>query len=510
VDTARASALETSARGVELLPAGDGFAMSCEVVACGANGKPDAIGNQPTCDGLHPALVSLGKEGAMRGRSLFSIGASEPAMAWDAQCDETSCMALAAEGAGRVAHLHTVAAQIATKSTSQEPVAAVVPIEKKPLSADAQTVTDGQSVADIAVTKLGDAELVLVLKNSVDDATKKGGGAELSSRVIDKSGATSPAQVLSPRALPVGGVSVTAAKKPEDGAVVAWAARENGFTQVHVTKVDKHGKKTNDALLTTTQADSSDVAIVRVPQGYLVSWVDNRNKNGEVYATIINTELQRIGREERITNAPGDATDVTLTPIGEDVLVAWADTRDSTDDGFADIYTALVSNHDAKKKGPEVRVLATAAHSRSPSTLVVADNKLAIAWIEDVPGGQDGAPATAAPGAQGAMLAFLDAKGAVLGSPARLAPSARGSAISVTLGMGRVPSAVVARAGLDDVALDWFDLTRDKPSAVPLGLLDGPPSMDVSLALGAEALYFSDEGPEAKDRRARRLKVNLP
>ena len=31
---------------------------------------------------------------------------------------------------------------------------------------------------------------------------------------------------------------------------------------------------------------------------------------------------------------------MTLTPIGEDVLVAWADTRDSTEDGFADIYAA--------------------------------------------------------------------------------------------------------------------------------------------------------------------------
>lgn len=508
VEGARVSALETSARGVDLVPAGAGFAMSCEVVSCGANGKPDAIGNQPTCDGLHPALVSLGKEGAMLGRSLFSIGTSEPGMAWDAQCDGTSCLALAAEAAGRVAHLHTVSAQVSVKPSSQEPVAAIVPLDKKPPTADAQTITEGQSVADVAVTKLGDSELVLVLKNSVDDV-KKNGGAELSSRLVDKTGALSPAQVLSSRALPVGGVAVASGKKPEDGAVVAWAARENGFTQIHVTKVDKRGKKTNDALLTTTQADSSDVAIVRVPQGFLVSWVDNRNKNGEVYATIINGELQRVGREERITNAPGDATDVTLTPVGEDVLVAWADTRDSTEDGFADIYAALLSNHDAKKKGPEVRVLATAAHSRSPSTLLVGD-KIAIAWIEDVPAGQDGAPATAAAGAQGAMLAFLDAKGAVTGSPARLPPSARGSAIAVTLGMGRVPSAVVARAGLDDVALDWFDLSREKPSAVPLGLLDGPPSMDVSLALGSDALYFSDEGPEAKDRRARRLRVNLP
>ncbi len=509
VETARVSALETSARGVDLLPAGNGFAMSCEVVACGANGKPDAIGNQPTCDGLHPALVSLGKEGALRGRSLFSIGATEPGMAWDAHCDDTSCIALAAEGAGRTAHLHTVVAQVSAKSASQEPVAPVVPVEKKPLAADAQTITDGQSVADVAQVKLGDTDLVLVLKNSVDDATKKNGGAELSARVVDKSGALSPAQVLSTRALPVGGVAVAAAKKPEDGAVVAWVARENAFSQVHVTRVDKHGKKTLDALLTTTQADSSDVAIARVPQGYLVSWVDNRNKNGEVYATIINTDLQRIAREERLTTAPGDATDVTLTPIGEDVLVAWADTRDSTEDGFGDIYSALVSNHDAKKKGAEVRVLATAAHSRSPSILTIGD-KIAVAWIEDVPAGQDGAPATAASGAQGAMLAFLDAKGAVTGSPARLPPSARGSAIAVTLGTGRVPSAVVARAGLDDVALDWFDLSHDKPSAVPLGLLDGPPSMDVSLALGIEALYFSDEGPEAKDRRARRLHVTLP
>lgn len=513
VESARVSALETSARGVDILPTASGFAMSCEVVACGSQGKTDAIGNQPTCDALHPALISLGKQGAMRGRSLFSIGTTEPGMAWDAHCDQTSCIALAAESAGRVAHLHTVAAQVSEKSVSQEPVAAVVPVEKKPLVADASTITEGQSVADVAVTKLGDSELVLVLKNSVDDSTKKNGGAELTSRLVDKNGVASPVSILSPRALPVGGVSVAASKKPEDGAVVAWVARENGFTQVHVTRVDKKGKRTNDALLTTTQADSSDVAITRVPQGFMVSWVDNRNKNGEVYATIISPELQRITREERITNAPGDATDVALTPIGEDVLVSWADTRDSTEDGFADIYVALLSNHDAKKQGSELRVLATAAHSRSPVTLTLGDKgaeKIAIAWIEDVPSGQDGAPPASAPGAQGAMFGYLNEKGVLIGSAARLPSSSRGVAIGVTLGVQRVPSAIVARAGQDDVALDWFDLSREKPSAVPLGLLDGPPSMDVSLALGSEALYFSDEGPEAKNRRARRLHVSLP
>jgi hypothetical protein len=503
VDPARVSAIETSSRGVELARAGAGFGLVAEVSSCAENERaPEA-----PCDAMHPALMSMAKGGGIIARTVLSLGNTSPSMAWDSQCDDKGCVLLAAEAAGRVAHVHTLDVPVADKPASSDVVAAIAPAtERRAPLADAVTLTEGQSVADIATAALGDVDLVAVVMSTVDDATKKDSGAELVTRIIDKNGVAQPAQTITTRALPVGGVALAAAGKPDDGAVLAWVARENGHAQVHVTKLDKRGKKTNDALFTTVAADSSDVAIVRVKQGYLVAWVDTRNKNGEVYAAIINTELMRITREERITTAPGDASDVTLALVGENVVCAWADPRDSADDGFADIYVAALSAHDGKKIAPETRLLPTATHSRSPQIMAAGD-KAFIAWVEDVPA----TPDATAPAALGAMLASVDAKAAIATAPVRLAPSARGAAVSVTLGKGKVPYAIAARSSPDDVALDWFDLSHEKPSApVPLGVLDGPPSMDVSLATSGEALYFSDEGPHAKDRRSRRLRVSLP
>jgi hypothetical protein len=512
VDPARVSAIETSSRGVELARAGAGFGLVAEVSSCADNERaPEA-----PCDAMHPALMSMAKGGGILARTVLSLGNAAPSMAWDSQCDDKACVLLAAEAAGRVAHVHALDVPVADKPTSSEPVAAIAPTEHRSPLSDATTLTEGQSVADIATAQLGDVDLVAILMSSVDDATKKDSGSELVTRIVDKNGVAQPAPgrdvpsggatTVTTRALPIGGVALAPAGKPDDGAVLAWVARENGHAQVHVTKLDKRGKKTNDALFTTVAADSSDVAIVRVKQGYLVAWVDTRNKNGEVYAAIINTELMRISREERITTAPGDASDVTLAVVGDNVICAWADPRDSADDGFADIYVAALSSHDAKKAGPETRLLATATHSRSPQIMTAGDTAF-IAWVEDVPA----TPDATAPAALGAMLASVDAKGATVSAPARLAPSARGAAVSVTLGKGKVPYAIAARSSPDDVALDWFDLSHEKPSApVPLGVLDGPPSMDVSLATSGESLYFSDEGPHAKDRRSRRLRVSLP
>jgi hypothetical protein len=503
VDPARVSAIETSARGVELARAGAGFGLVAEVSSCT---ETERSAPEAPCEAMHPALMSIAKGGGILARSVLSLGASAPNMAWDAQCDDKGCSMLAAEAAGRVAHVHSLTVAVADKPSSSEPVAAVAPAERKSPLAEATTLTEGTSVADIATSPLGDNDLVAILMSTVDDASKKDSGAELSTRIIDKNGVAQPASTVTARALPIGGVALAAAGKPDDGAVLAWVGRENGHAQVHVTKLDKRGKKTNDALLTTVAADASDVAIVKVKQGYLVAWVDTRNKNGEVYAAIVNPELVRISREERITNAPGDASDIALAIMGDNVVCVWADPRDSPDDGFADVYVAALAAHDAKKVGPETRLLATATHSRSPQ-IMAAGEKAFVAWVEDVPA----TPDATAPSAMGAMLAAVDAKGAIVAAPVRLAPSARGAAVSVTLGKGKVPFAIAARSSPDDVVLDWFDLSHEKPSApVPLGVLDGPPAMDVSLATQGEALYFSDEGPRAKDRRARRLRVSLP
>src|SRR5690606_23161780 len=128
------------------------------------------------------------------------------------------------------------------------PVAKKSPIPVDgPRVADVTAVLSGESVTDLAVAKIGNATLVATLTQKPDSA-----GNVLATRMVDANGVVSPPHVISTRALQIGGVSVAAADKPEEGAAIAWVARENGDPEVHVTRLDKRGRRTNDVQLTTT------------------------------------------------------------------------------------------------------------------------------------------------------------------------------------------------------------------------------------------------------------------
>jgi hypothetical protein len=324
----------------------------------------------------------------------------------------------------------------------------------------------------------------------------------LSTRVIDASGAVSAPVIVTNRALAVGGVAVAPAEKPEDGAAVAWVGRDNGDPEVHVTKVDKKGKKTNDVQLTTVKGDASDVAIAWANGGWIVGWVDGRDGNGEVYATRVGADLSR-NTGERITNAPGDASDLVALAVGDLVWLAWADPRESPRDGMADVFVGAVRTKDAKPAVPEQRLLATAAHSRTPQLAAAADG-VNVAWIEEAPLGVQ-SPASSG---YGAMWAAVDANGKATRRPMKLPSAGEGAATSVAL--ERHPKglhAVVARSMAEAIALDAMELSIAEPRPSPLLTLDGPPSLDVALVIDGGTLYFNDDGPTPADKRARRARI---
>ena len=250
----------------------------------------------------------------------------------------------------------------------------------------------------------------------------------------------------------------------------------------------------------STLNPTSDVSIVTVDGGYLVAWVDGRDGNGEVYATRVDLQLKRIGREERLTTAGGDATDTVLLPLaGDAILLAWSDPRESPKDGFADVYTAIVSAKTAKKSGPEVRVLSTAAHSRSPVLARAEGGGAILGWIEEAP------TAMATNDARGAMVVSLDAAGKPANEPAKLRLSREGIVTALVLDASSgVLHAVAARSTGDELCLDAIG-TKEQ---MPLLCLDGPPTLDVALALLGNALYFGDDGPEVSDQRLRRALID--
>lgn len=493
---------EVMGRGApEIVATDNGFALLAPQRDCDT-GSPRCL-DAPVI----PSLVRT--DGALLPvqREPFGFGADPAQLAWGVSCDHDLCVALAASGA---APSRVRAAEVRARSNVSSQATAAPPVEG-PHIEEISAIMTGETVVDLALAHVGPDTLLVTLSSKpdppgakvrvgLDDA--KTAPLSINARPIDAQGTVGAPVLVTNRALAVGGVAIAPAEKPEDGAAVAWVARDNGDPEVHVTKIDRKGKKTNEVQLTTIKGDASDVAITWANGSWIVAWVDGRDGNGEVYATRLGLDLSR-NAGERITNAPGDASDLVALRVGDQVWLAWADPRESPKDGMADIYVAAVGTKDAKIVVKESRLLATAAHSRTPQ-LAAVPGGLEVAWIEEAP---LGAPSSSG-SAYGALAAKLATDGRVLERPVKLATGGEGAVTSVALEPhpGGI-HAVVARATAEAIALDGLELTAPRPHAYPLVTLDGPPSLDVALVLDSTGLFFNDDGPAVADKRARRARV---
>lgn len=503
--------LEVIGRGrPELAATATGFAVLATTADC----ETDA----PTCVSAN-AVATLRRTDATVAtvqREPLTFITDPATLGWGLTCERDVCFALAASPGpnGAPSRIRTAAVQPRENARPPEEKSAG-PRKEGPRIVDITAIASGESVIDIATARFSTGNIVATLSSTaraehknaderIDPREAKTSGVLLSTRIVGESGDVSSTNVISPKALPVGGVAIAGAEKPDDGGALAWVARENGDPEVHVTRIDKRGRRINDVQLTTTKGDASDVTITWANGGWLVAWVDGRDGNGEVYATRVSLDLTRVTREERITNAPGDASDLVAIPHGSDVWLAWADSRESPKDGVADVYVTAVHMRDAKRAFDEKRVLASAAHSRTPHLALGSNSSVYLAWIEEAPMGAE----TPSASGYGAFWARLDASGAPTEAPKRLPLAGDGAATSVVIeASGDVLRTVVARSTPEAISLDAIDLATPSPKASPLLSLDGPPSLDVALALDNGTLYFNDEGPRPADRRARRARI---
>lgn len=498
----------------EAAPAASARGLDCAV--SGPSGSSASSGSR--CLAL--ATVRDGREGAggESARGAAPAGpASSAAAASTAAPGGSGATDRPPGGAPRGAPV--LAVDLAPRKSAYRAPTVPSPPADAPRATALGTLAAGQPFVEVAASKRADgAAYVATITAAVEEPGARGpkpGAKEatVAISVLDASGApqTSAPVLITTRALSAGGVAVAAAPRPEDGAVVAWVAREGGDPQVHLATVDRAGKKGRDVIVTPDKGDATDVTVSWTGHGWLLAWVDARDGNGEVYATVASPDLH-FGARERLTHAPGDASDLTMLVVDDGAWLAWADPRESPHDGFADVYLAKVGLGDAKRVGDEVRVLATAAHSRSPSLAPnpEASGGVVVAWIEEAPLGAD--PAQAA--SYGAMFAWLDRKGKLARSPVRSRGAGDGFPTAVALdaaatGKG-APLAVVARASRDELALDAIDFAGAGGAARTFALLglSGPPSLDVSLALAGGVLYYNDGGPTQEDDRARRMTLS--
>ncbi|MGO8992314.1 MAG: hypothetical protein ACLQVI_03225 [Polyangiaceae bacterium] len=515
VDATTELPLDLQGRGVpEIAGLADGFAFLAPARVCAANAPCDDPPVVPTYVRLDAKLAVTQVEplrlGVLRDRA--SAG-------WGLACDGgKTCLVLAAAPSAEDPSQRVAAVNLPLRTTVYRPPTALPPPRGAPVVESLDTIASGQPFADLASARLGEGTVIAVLASANDQTAKRDDDGTIAIHVFDGSGAAvAPPQQITKRALAIGGVAIATTDRPDDGAAVAWVARDAGDPQVHVARVDRHGKLVHDVQLTNAKGDATDVAIAWSGGGaggggdkWIVAWVDTRDGNGEVYATTLDRDGRNVGHGQRITNAPGDASDVALlaVPDAPGVWLAWADPRESPLDGFADIYVTTLRPRDASRAGNEVRVLATAAHSRSPA-LGATGKDVAVGWIEEAPMGADATRTRA----YGAMLAWLGPGGIPASEPQRLPVTGDGFATAIALdgaGTHGTLHTMLARAASDMMVLDALDLereSRDPVTPFPIITLDGPPSLDVALGLTGDALFFNDESADADVRRIRRATV---
>jgi hypothetical protein len=483
LDLAGGAAIEAKSRG-------DGWGMIVSARACNVAADAGA------CGGVAPTFLRLDASLAVTQTEALVLG-PPVSLAWSLDCGKDACLALAA---GPDVPTNVYGVDLGDRASAHAaPVAKALP-EDAPRLGSTITLASGAQVADVTAARVADTTLVTAIVSSgVDDKTHEDKNAL---RVTPfANGKAQAAVTISTKALATGGIAMVTSPSGKD-AVIAYVAKEGAGSRVNVVRVDDKGARRGDAQLPGGRGDASDVSLVAVDDGFVLAWVDTRDGNGEVYAAKLRNDLST-ATFARVTNAPGDATDTALERAGANVILAWADPRESPHDGFADIYAVALSPKDAKPLAKEGRVLSTAAHSRSPVLARTAQG-VALAWIEEAPAGG------ASEEAKGAMFALLDDKAKATRDPIKLRLRDPGTVTAIALDsdpQSRLLHAVLARSSQDELSLDAARVPLDaggQLDSYPLLALDGPSSLDVALALRADELIFSDDGPDATDARVRR------
>jgi hypothetical protein len=375
----------------------------------------------------------------------FTVQSSEPLwpargqaptnLAWNLTCPNAACFALSAENGVPSAVSLT---RLEHLSNAYRAPASRVELPPPPRISGDEALAETEPLSQIALTETSAGTLLGWITDfdpttpwvKLKKPTADGRYEPLRAR-IDLQGfaasesfaALSAPENLSLRAHSLGGIALSGNQQQPD-ALVAWAGLDSGQPQVFLTLVDKLGKKTAQRMLTHKTGDLNDIATLQSGSDYFVAWVDERSSDPELYATKVNHALNRIAPEQRITQAPGAATDVSLVATKSGALAIWADARESEQAGSADIYATALRGADAARVAPEAAVQKTRAHSFAPVARAHGAGAV-VAWLEAAAENAEGEPAHLS-------FAQLDEAGHVVGG---VQSSPLGAGTPVTLGL---------------------------------------------------------------------------
>jgi len=427
---------------------------------------------------------------------LWSAQTAAPSsLAWNLTCPDTKCFALTAES--RVPSPVALTRLEHLSDTYRAP-AQRVELPPPPRIVGDEALAQTEPLSQIALSETSAGTLLgwitdfdpttpwVKLKKPTADGRLEPLRARLDLQGFSASApfaSLGAAETLSLRAHSLGGLALSGSAGQKD-TLVAWAGLDGGQPQVFLTLVDSLGKKLSQRMLTRKKGDLSDIALAAAGTDYLVAWIDERNGDPELYATRVNHALNHVSPEQRITQAPGAATDVSLVATKAGAIAVWADARDSEQAGAADIYTTALVGSDASRKTPDAPLLKTRTHSFAPIARAYGSGAL-VAWLEAASERSDAEPAHV-------NFAVLDETGRVTGE-VQSANFSEGTPITVGLECSQQTChavvSVAAGARGDLYALAFRDGKLDRP--VRIRSSNGAPSSVAPIIHGAD-VYVTD------------------
>ena len=403
---------------------------------------------------IAPEFVEFDASFAIRSTEpLWSAQGDAPSsLAWNLTCPNAACFALTAQNGApspvaltRLEHL----------SGTYRPPAQRVELPPRPRIIGDEALAESAPLSQITLTETNAGVLLGWLTDfdpttpwvKLKKPTADGRFEPLRARLDLQGFATSTpflplgtAETLSLRAHSLGGIALSGGHQQKD-TLVAWAGLDGGQPQVFLTLVDKAGKKLSQRMLTHKTGDLSDVALAAAGADYLVAWVDERSGDPELYATKVNHALNRVAPEQRISQAPGSATDLSLVATSSGALAVWADARESEQAGSADIYATALRATDANRSIAELCLQKTRSHSFAPVAHAYGSGAL-VAWLEAASDRSEGDPAHV-------NFAVLDEAGRLVGGVQSVNV---GSGTPVTIGLDCVQQACHALVAVDESA----------------------------------------------------------
>jgi hypothetical protein len=311
-------------------------------------------------------------------------------------------------------------------------------------------------------------------------------GATVAVRALDQEGETlGEFTVISVKGVSIGGVSLAPSASAQGDAALAWVGKDAGVGQVFVTRISRTADKQAQRMITRSKEGCSDVALVRHNEGFVVAYVDSRDGKAGVYLMRMGKNLEPLGAERNVARAFGEASDVRMLARGDELVIAWAETRQNPE--AYGVFAARLLAADLSLRGDPTRVVLSPHHTKGIELGTFGDG-VALGWIEDAEAG----PAAQPTDVKSVALARLDPQLRPTAAPIRMALPGRAS--SLTFECDGACRVVVAGAEGDDLTFYGFLFEGAVPSAAArLASIPGVSTEDTTPIVTRDWLFFAED-----------------